>query len=550
MLGIYCRTSKDERDERTIDQQISAGKAFAAKNGFDEFDIYPDPDVTGSKEDLTNRPEMIRLLNDIKQGKIKTVWVWEQSRLARNDMATSIILSDFQKANIAYYIGDKFVDLKNATDSFTTKLLALVADYERTLIVARTTRGLHNAIDKGYRGYSHFYGYRKTTKDEVTKRYIWEPVQEELDTVRRIYDLYLAGNSLRTVARIVYGEGRITKTQMRSRWQKLHRLLRHIEYTGQTRKTDGTVTGCKPYPIPVVTMDEYKAVQGLLRNWSNQNAIKTKYSENLCTGIISCGHCGQKYYYYITHVSSTRKNQYEYYKHQEPPHLPKCSQKPKNLPKEKIEKLTEFVYFLSMLSSTDLSLVKYELLLSTDEERRTKKEDLARVEAEIDKEQKRLDRAKELALNSELPTSTFVTNLQQIQREIDELHTVRTGLLSDIRNTDISERLETHSQRRVKVYKDSTVSVQRKFLKDILQAVVKNGQICYSTLITNRHFLFDIDADLPPIVEEVLKYAEHGQMIPPEVEKHIADLYEITTIENFELPCLKYAIARYFSFVS
>lgn len=549
MLGIYCRTSKDERDDKTIDQQITAGKAFASKNNFDEFDIYPDPDVTGSKEDLSNRPEMIRLLNDIKAGRVKTVWVWEQSRLARNDMATSIILSDFQKANVAYYIGDKYVDLKNATDSFTTKLLALVAEYERTLIVARTTRGLHTAIDKGNRGYGRFYGYRKTVKDEVTKRYIWEPVQEELDTVRRIYDLYLSGNSLRTVSRIIYGEGRITKTQMRSRWQKLHRLLSHIEYTGQARKTDGTLTDCKPYPIPVVTLEEYKKVQGLLKNWSDQNAIKTKYSENLCTGIISCGHCGQKYYYYITHVSSTRKTQYEYYKHQEPPHLPKCGQKPKNLHKDKIEKLTEFVYFLSMLSSTDLSLVRYELLLSTDEERRKMQEDLSRVEKEIERTENRLGRAKSMALASDEAVSIWAKDIQEIQDEIKELSKARDNLLAEIRNTDMSERLETHSQRRVKSYQSSSVSVRRRFLKDILQAVVKDNQILYSTLITNRHFLFDLESDLPPIVDEVLEYAKQGQMLPPELEKHIAERYESTAITDFQIPVIKFAIARYFTFL-
>ena len=548
MLGIYCRTSKDERDEKTIDQQVTAGKAFAIRNSFDEFDIYADPDVTGSKEDLSNRPEMIRLLNDIKAGKVTKVWVWEQSRLARNDMATSIILSNFQKANIAYYIGDKYVDLRNATDSFTTKLLALVADYERTLIVARTTRGLHTAIDKGFRGYSHFYGYRKTVKNKDTNRYVWEPVKEELDTVRRIYDLYLAGNSLRTVSRIIYGEGRITKPQMRSRWQKLYRLLRHIEYTGYSRRTDGTLTECKPYPIQVVTLEEYKQVQGLLRNWSDQNAIKTKYSENLCTGIISCGYCGQKYYYYITHASSSRKNQYEYYKHQEPPYLPKCTQRPKSLPREKIEKLTEFVYFLSMLSSTDLSLVKYELLLSTDEERKTKQEDLARVEGEIERAEKRFDRAKELALVSELPATSFAKDLQKIQSEIEGLSKARDNLLANIRNTDISERLETHSQRRVKSYQSSAVSVQRKYLKDTLQGVVKDGRILYSTLITNRHFLFELAGDLPPIVDEVLEYAESGQLLPAALEKEIADRYEVTSIADFELPVVKFALARYFVF--
>lgn len=548
MLAIYCRTSKDDREEKTIDQQVVAGKLFAQKANFPEWEIYIDPEVTGTQQDLSNRPDMMRLISDVKTKRITTVWVWEQSRLARNDLATGIILNEFKKSGTAYYIGDKKIDLNNATDTFTTKLLALFAEYERELIVSRTTRGLHTAIDKGVRGYGRFFGYKKGSKDPDTKRYTWIPVEEELSTIRRIYDLYLAGNSLRTVARTIYGEGRLTESEIRSRWTKISRFLRHIEYTGNTRDRSGKIIPCKPYPEKIVTLDEYEQVQSLLKNWGEQNALKTKYSENLCTGIISCSYCQQKFYYYLTKTSSSKKKGYEYYKHQEPPHLPKCKQMPKNLPREKVEKLTEFVYFLSLLSTSDLSLVKYELILSNAEEATKNNQMLAEMEKNLEKLKKQFARAKNLAVTSDLPPESFKEELTQLNNQIKEVTQNKDLLLKEINDETLSNQLQSHSDKRVRAYKGAGNSVRRRFLKDVLSAQVKDDIICFSTLITNRHFVFNHKADLPPIIDEVLEYAEKGENLPKEVEDYIASTFEKKIVEGFNFPVVRFVTARYFIF--
>jgi DNA invertase Pin-like site-specific DNA recombinase len=98
MLGIYVRTSKeDDRKESPIEQQKHLGIQFALNNKF-HYEVYEDKGISGFKiadddtDPFKNRPRFTDLINDIKSKKVNKVWVWEHSRLSRNQY--SVFLSE------------------------------------------------------------------------------------------------------------------------------------------------------------------------------------------------------------------------------------------------------------------------------------------------------------------------------------------------------------------------------------------------------------------------------------------------------------------------
>ena len=157
MLGIYCRTSREtEIENSTISQQRMIGIKFAEQNNF-EYEIYEDEGKSGYKisdddsDPFNNRPDFTRLINDIKDKKIDKVWVWEHSRLSRNQYASAFIFKIFEKYKITLFENNKQFDMNDPQIKFTRQILDAVSEYERQLIVARTTRGLRKRIDEGKR---------------------------------------------------------------------------------------------------------------------------------------------------------------------------------------------------------------------------------------------------------------------------------------------------------------------------------------------------------------------------------------------------------------
>jgi site-specific DNA recombinase len=155
MLGIYCRTSSEKAGETsTISQQRTIGLKFAEQNKL-ELSLYEDEGKSGytiSDDDLdpfNNRPDFTRLINDIKAKKIDKVWVWEISRLSRNEYASAFIFNVFAKYNIKLFINQEEYDLTNPQNKLNRVILGAIAEYERHLIVNRTTRGAKEQFAKG-----------------------------------------------------------------------------------------------------------------------------------------------------------------------------------------------------------------------------------------------------------------------------------------------------------------------------------------------------------------------------------------------------------------
>ena len=83
--GLYERVSSDEQAKFgfSIKTQIDALNEYCEKNGMKVVDHYTDDGVSGGKAAL-KRPEMSRLLEDVKAGKIDIILFTRLDRWFRN----------------------------------------------------------------------------------------------------------------------------------------------------------------------------------------------------------------------------------------------------------------------------------------------------------------------------------------------------------------------------------------------------------------------------------------------------------------------------------
>lgn len=83
--ALYARHSiKEAKQKTSMDSQTYEGEMVALRNRLFIDERYLDPEVSARKRSITERPELNRLLCDIKAGIVKNVIVSRRCRLARN----------------------------------------------------------------------------------------------------------------------------------------------------------------------------------------------------------------------------------------------------------------------------------------------------------------------------------------------------------------------------------------------------------------------------------------------------------------------------------
>ncbi len=474
MLGIYARTSKDNALEvtSTIEQQIKAGVLFAKQNKL-EYQIYSDKGISGykisdeeDKDPFNNRPEFTKLINDIKNNKINCVWVWEHSRLSRNQYASAYIFNIFQNYKITLYEKDKEFNLSDPTNQMLRQILDAVAQYERQLIVGRTTRGLYNAIDSGKRAHAKFFGYKRVGRDK-NKNLIWEPVESELAQVSNWYAQYKEGKSLRSIILNQTIDSSETETQvLLQRATKLGRFLAHAEYTGYNLNMKGLeilhkFEKCETpnlqelkqrkywvkslaYTREIISIDEWVDIRERLQKNKiarNKNeAKKRKAEKSLATGLVKCGCCGLYYYYYHMYYKQRNSNEYKnyyYYYHHKTFGNQFCNNRPKSLDIEKIDSIFEiFVLYYFMLFDTDKIAMQDTVnhknleIMKLKESQKNIESEIARTKRQIEKFKLALDNTEDVKVITVL--ATRISDEEEKINDLTERYSNNNSLLDEM----------------------------------------------------------------------------------------------------------------------
>lgn len=157
---MYLRISEDaNRTGLGVERQRQDCQALASDRGWTVVKVYEDNDVSASSG--RKRPQYEAMLEDIRQGRIDGVIVWDVDRLTRmpRELEDVIDLADQHGLALASVGGD--IDLATPQGRMTARLKGAVARHEVEQASRRIQRKNQQRAEAGLPHGSPAWGWKR-----------------------------------------------------------------------------------------------------------------------------------------------------------------------------------------------------------------------------------------------------------------------------------------------------------------------------------------------------------------------------------------------------
>ena len=414
--GIYVRVSTDDQRDNgySIDSQLRMIKEYCEKNDYSIVDVYNDAGHSG--KDLM-RPEMQRLLADIKSKKIDKLIAIKVDRLTRNNYDGFWLLNYCEEHDVKIELILEPYDVSTANGEMIFGMNLVFGQRERKEIGARTKRAMEEmALEKIHPSKAP-YGY---IRNKETGHLEIEPIEAQV--VKDIFELCKQGNSTRNIATIMKDNNAYLK---QGKWasDRVYKILTNSIYIGifeygKYKRKSQDILRVENYCEPIIDETTWNATRNVL--------VKNKHSNygeyiHLFSGLVKCPICGNimsssesfkypngklKVYYHLRCKNHNCKGFGLHY------NTEKIESKIKRI----LEELTIFI-------------------LSIDNEiitcNSTKSNDVKEIEKAIEKLKLQEKRLVDLYLSSNLDVETINHKNDIIKKEIDKLNKKKISLDPD-----------------------------------------------------------------------------------------------------------------------
>jgi len=275
--AIYIRVSTEaQRDEGySIDAQQEMLIAHCVSKGIRNYACYIDGGFTGSN---IERPQMQRLISDIRQGKISHVVVYKLDRLSRSQKDTLYLIEDvFNPHGVDFISMNESMDTSTPLGRLMLGILSAFAQLERENIRERTRLGMRERVKSGkwMGGGRTPFGY---DYDEAAGCLV---PNKDAERVRKVYELYLQGHSTAYIAQALGLKYDKLAYQILTRKSNAG----YIQYNGEEYRGNHE---------PIISPETYEAAMRYMRERSVKRVSQSGY---LFTGLLVCGKCGAKMRY-------------------------------------------------------------------------------------------------------------------------------------------------------------------------------------------------------------------------------------------------------------
>ncbi len=157
-VALYSRVSTDKQ-ENGLQAQTRSLLEYCKTRSITEYEVFEDFNVSGSK---ASRPQLDRMLTEVREGKIDTVVVYSFSRFARSTRFLLESLEEFSLLKVNFVSISESVDLGSALGRAMFTIISAIATLEKELISERVRNGMINAKAKG-----KAIGRPRTVPDEL-----------------------------------------------------------------------------------------------------------------------------------------------------------------------------------------------------------------------------------------------------------------------------------------------------------------------------------------------------------------------------------------------
>lgn len=273
----YLRVSTEAQTEKYgLDMQKHKILEYCKREGIIIDEWYVDGGYSGSNID---RPEIKRLLENVRMGEVGTVFIYKLDRLSRDTIDTMNIVSKiFPKYGVTLISMSEEIKTDTPINKLMVTIGAAVNQQDRETTRIRMAEGMLQRVKNGYwmGGGRVPWGYYYDRNDGVL-----HPDEKQAEMVRKAYEMYVDGYSYNRIADILgFGQEQIVRNILKRKSNIGIIVYKGEEYKGRHE--------------PIVSEELfYKAQECMEKRTSNSN-ISNNY---MLTGLCVCGKCGAKMRY-------------------------------------------------------------------------------------------------------------------------------------------------------------------------------------------------------------------------------------------------------------
>lgn len=196
-VAAYCRVSTDGDEQLGSfeSQKLYYEENIAANPDWVNAGIYADEAITGTKTD--KRSGFQEMISRCQNGEIDMIVTKSISRFARNTVDTLNHVRMLREKNIAVYFEKENINTLDMNGELLLTIMSSLAQQEVESLSQNVKLGLQMKMKRGEMvGFNGCFGY---DYDPDTK--MLSVNEEEAETVRMIYDMYLQGYGTTTIAK-------------------------------------------------------------------------------------------------------------------------------------------------------------------------------------------------------------------------------------------------------------------------------------------------------------------------------------------------------------
>ena len=300
--GLYLRVSTDrqaQKKEGSLEEQEQRTRAYiASRDAVERWQIVEVYREEGRSGKDTVRPELQRLLADIRDGKVNTVVVTKVDRLTRSLLDFYKMHATFERYSVDFVSLDETFDTSTAVGRAMLKITLVFAELERERTSERTSKSFAARAERGlWNGGFIPLGYDVNPDN----RGILQRNEDEAAIIRLAFTTYLETGSTLAVAHRLNDSGFRTKSYTSTRGKRtggkvfaktsVHRMLTNPVYRGLVAYGEDTYPGRHE---AIIDEDTWRRTQKLRAENAETRKPTLKKTKHvfILTGLLRCSACG------------------------------------------------------------------------------------------------------------------------------------------------------------------------------------------------------------------------------------------------------------------
>lgn len=307
-VAAYCRvsTDSDAQLESLEAQKTHYENYITSRDDWEFAGLYYDEGITGTKKD--KRPELLRLIDNCKAGKVDFVITKSISRFSRNTTDCLELVRKLLALHIPIYFEKENINTGSMESELFLAILSSMAEGESVSISENNKWSIQKRFESGtYKVSYPPYGY-----DWDGEQMIINP--EQAAVVKEIFAALLSGKGTHAIADDLNRRGIPTKRNGRWTATTIRGMLSNEKYVGDClfQKTysdscfvrhnnhgEQTQYMVKDHHEAIISREDFEAAHAFIHQRATEKGVvkgSDKYQNRYTfSGKIICGECGDTF---------------------------------------------------------------------------------------------------------------------------------------------------------------------------------------------------------------------------------------------------------------